>query len=68
MVLLLVRFEEHGIEDGNGLCVTMGFNNFDNNGEDEWFFAGWNWTYDTFTNGKGDVVGWWPLITPEISK
>lgn len=40
---------------------TVGFNNLDNTGEDEWQFAGWNWSQDCFTEGHGKIIGWLPF-------
>ena len=52
---------------------TIGFNNFDNVGEDDvWQVCGWNWCHDQFVNagpGKGDgqqPTHWCPL--PELPK
>jgi len=39
---------------------TIGFNNCDNSGEDEWKFAGWCWSQDHFTEGRGTPVAWKP--------
>lgn len=40
---------------------TIGFNNFENTGEDHWEFAGWSWNHDTFVPGAGEPIGWSPL-------
>lgn len=61
MVRLLVEFEEHPTEDADQ-AVTIGANNFDNNGEDNWQFAGWCWSHDHFTEGKGTPAGWLPML------
>lgn len=61
MLRLLVEFEEHPTEDADQ-AVTIGANNFDNNGEDNWQFAGWCWSHDHFTEGKGTPVGWLPML------
>lgn len=37
---------------------TIGFNNFDGNGEDEWLTAGWCWCCDEFTAGHGEPIFW----------
>lgn len=50
---------EHPLNDAAVSC-TIGFNNFDNDGEDDWDFAGWCWCHDHFTEGKGRVVAWRP--------
>ena len=44
---------------------TIGANNDDEVGEDErvgWQFAGWCWTHDHFTEGRGTPVGWLPML------
>jgi hypothetical protein len=68
MVRLLVLFEEHATEDTAEPAWTIGACNDDNVGEDErigWQFAGWCWTHDHFTEGKGTPVGWLPLVGAE---
>lgn len=40
---------------------TIGSNAFDNDGVDEWQFAGWDWSHDCFTEGEGTVIGWLPF-------
>lgn len=40
---------------------TIGFNNRDNVEEDEWQIAGWCWSHDHFTEGRGRVIGWLPF-------
>jgi hypothetical protein len=67
MVRLLVEFEEHSTEDAEQ-APTIGANNFDNDGEDVWRFAGWCWSHDHFTEGKGTPVGWLPMFDgPKLS-
>ena len=61
MVRLLVEFIEHETEDADQ-APTIGANNFDNDGEDRWQFAGWCWSHDHFVEGKGEPVGWLPMI------
>ncbi|MBH1388641.1 hypothetical protein I5U29_07760 [Stenotrophomonas maltophilia] len=65
VVRLLVQFEENSTEDTAEPAWTIGTCNDDNVSEDErigWQFAGWCWTHDHFTEGKGAPVGWLPLI------
>ncbi len=65
MIRLLVQFTEHATEDTAGPAWTIGARNDHNVGELEWGgwqFAGWCWTHDHFTEGKGTPVGWLPLI------
>ena len=65
MLWLLVDYDqgEHPLEDAPQTW-TIGFNNLDNTGDDEWQFAGWNWSQDHFTEGKGTVIGWLPCNMP----
>ncbi len=62
MLRLLVQFDEHATEDTSGPAWTIGSNSFDENGEDDWQFAGWCWSHDHFTEGKGTPVGWLPML------
>ena len=62
MVALLVDYSgegAHPLEDDT-VAWTIGANNLDNDGEDTWRFAGWCWSHDHFTEGKGRVIGWAP--------
>ena len=61
MVRLLVEFTEHATEDADQ-APTIGANNFENDGEDRWQFAGWCWSHDHFTQGKGEPIGWLPML------
>jgi len=65
LLRLLVAFTDHATEDEGFLpegCATVGANSKDNTGEDLWQFAGWNWEQDCYTEGKGTVLGWLPMI------
>ena len=64
-VLLLVDYHEgqHPLTDAR-FSITIGHNNDHNVGEGEglgWQFAGWCWSHDHYTEGKGRPVGWLPL-------
>ena len=61
MVRLLVEFTEHATEDADH-APTIGANNFENDGEDRWQFAGWCWSHDRFTQGQGEPIGWLPML------
>jgi len=67
MVRLLVRpgtAEEDGwtpFADSSEPYSAIGFNALSDTLEDEWQFAGWNWSHDCFTDGAGEVIGWMPL-------
>ena len=54
--LLEVRGGEHPMQDAK-IWTTIGHNNFDNDGEDIWRFAGWCWSHDHYTQGSGEVLG-----------
>lgn len=60
LLLLLAATDdrEHALDDTAGLSRTVGFNNFENDGEDVWQLAGWCWSHDHFTEGKGKPVQW----------
>lgn len=62
MLRLLVEFSEHATEDSPDPSPTIGFNSFDDNGEEDWKFAGWCWCHDHFTQGEGTPVGWLPML------
>lgn len=51
---------DHPLDDATK-SWTIGFNGFEDTGEDEWKFAGWCWTHDHFVEGKGVPIGWQPL-------
>jgi hypothetical protein len=40
---------------------TIGFNNLADTKEDRWEFAGWDWSQDCFTTGRGEAIGWSPF-------
>lgn len=63
LLRLLVDFEDHATEDGEGPQPTIGSNTWDNHHDfDEWQFAGWNWEQDCYTQGVGTPVGWLPML------
>lgn len=63
MLLLIAPSDdrESALEDVPGNSRTIGHNNFDNDGEDVWQFAGWCWSHDHYTAGRGKPVAWRPL-------
>lgn len=69
LVLLFVDYTgedaDHPLADAE-FAWTVGHNNFDNDGEDEWRFAGWCWSHDHYTEGHGVPVGWSPF--PEAAQ
>ena len=67
IVRLLVEFEDNATDDGVGPFPTIGANGYDEDGTDEWKFAGWNWTHDCFAQGTGKPVGWMPLLETRLS-
>lgn len=63
LVRLLVEFEHHATEDGEGPQPTIGSNTYDNHRDfDEWQFAGWSWEHDCYTQGVGKPIGWLPML------
>lgn len=67
LLTLLVRFTENSTDDAT-TAVTIGSNSFDDNGQDEWLFAGWDWNYDEWCAGQGTVIGWFPMMHPEVPR
>lgn len=62
-LLVDYRDGDHALDDAE--CAwTIGHNNFDNDGEDYWNFAGWCWSQDCYTEGKGRVMAWANERTP----
>lgn len=66
--LLRLRMDYSGEEYSNALwdtaqfAWTIGFNQLDHTGVDEWQYAGWDWNGDEFEKGRGGVpVGWLPF-------
>lgn len=41
--------------------ITIGFNAGNDNGEDKWFCAGWNWCADEFVSTSGEILAWMEL-------
>lgn len=62
MLWLLVDYSDGGgpLADAQR-AWTVGFNNYENDGEDRWRFAGWSWSHDVFCEGSGKPVAWKPL-------
>jgi hypothetical protein len=61
-LLLLLLANDRSIvnplEDTAGLSRTVGHNNRDHDGEDVWMMAGWSWSHDHYTEGRGTPVAW----------
>lgn len=72
LLRLLVKFEDHPIDDGAGPFATVGTNYRDNTGEDIWQIVGWCWEQDRFIDGVGTPIGWLPMLaaapTPPASE
>jgi hypothetical protein len=64
MVRLLVKFTEHDTEDTGGPSWTIGAFSSPDEPDACWQFAGWCWTHDHFTEGKGEPIGWLPMTEP----
>lgn len=64
---LLILLVDYSGEDADNalsdeiLSSTVGSNNFDNDGEYKWNFAGWCWSNDYFTEGHGVPTHWMPM-------
>lgn len=64
LLLLLIGSDDarrHPIEDTAEGSRTLGHNNFDHDGTDEWLFAGWCWDHDHYVQGKGTPTHWMPV-------
>ena len=63
MVKLLVKFSENPINEGDDdePAVTIGAVAAISGAAVEVTIAGWDWSHDCFTNGKGEILGWLPL-------
>lgn len=67
MLRLKIRGGDHPTDDvsPNDGWWTIGFNNYLNDGNDRWQFAGWCWCHDHFTDASdhgGTVIDWLPLL------
>ena len=40
---------------------TLGFNNYEHDGQNVWRLSGWSWEHDCFCAGKGTPIAWKPL-------
>lgn len=67
LLLIVSSEEEHGqpLEDANP-SRTIGFNNFDNDCEDVWKMAGWNWESDYFTEQTNARPEAWQLFPSHV--
>lgn len=55
-------YRSNPLWDTSDFAWTIGFNQFDHTGVDEWQYAGWDWNGDEFEKGQGGVpVGWLPF-------
>lgn len=67
MLRLLVKFTEHATDDAEE-AWTIGSHVADDRDDDLWAFAGWCWTHDHFTEGKGEPIGWLPFHAAALSQ
>lgn len=60
LLLLIIPDEnrDHPLEDTANPSLSIGHNNFDNDGDDVWQFAGWSWEQDCYTEGRGKPGAW----------
>jgi len=63
LVLLKVRNGDHPTENAPW-WVTIGSNNYENDGIDEWSMAGWCWSHDHWTDGNGEILGFIEIGKP----
>lgn len=63
LLQLLVKDHNGSFDDANP-SRTIGFNNFDDDGEDAWIFPGWNWENDFITDDRAGVPVAWALMLP----
>ncbi len=61
MYLLLIEKSETPLQDSL-FSVTLGFNNYEDDGIDEWKMSGWCWSHDHFTQDKTGI----PLLYKEF--
>lgn len=40
------------------VAPTIGWNSFDDTGDDCWEIVGWDWSQDHIRNGRGKILGW----------
>ena len=62
LIRMLVKFEDHPLDDDDQPQWTVGFNNLSNTQVDEWQFVGWSWQSDLFCDGTGTPIGWLPML------
>lgn len=71
LVLLLIEtdngIKDHALEDTTDPTPTIGFNSLANTQVDKWDIAGWNWSQDVFTEGRGKPIAWAPIPNWEAS-
>ena len=74
LLLLLMEYDWDEGVFGNGpdkemtppISRTLGCNNFDNDGKDDWKYVGWDWDNDGFEEGMGGTPRAWRHIAPEV--
>lgn len=53
-------------EDSENHYETIGFNQLSDSGDDDWHFAGWDWSHDCIAQGHGKVIGWRPFLSDAL--
>lgn len=64
LILLLLAWDSHrenATEDTTEPTTTIGANCHRHTGLDIWDLAGWDWTQDSFTAGRGTPIAWAPI-------
>ena len=67
LLLLLIVDGDNMIDDATH-GRTIGHNNYDNDDEDIWQFAGWCWQHDHYVEGRGKPISWMPYPSEEVNK
>ena len=60
LLLLLTSGSDNLVEDAIH-SRTIGHNSFEHTEVDEWQMAGWCWSHDHYTDGRGTPTHWQPL-------
>lgn len=61
LLQLIAQGGDHSTEDADTFR-TIGFNNFECDGEDKWLMAGWCWVHDHFTQAQKAIPIKWQAM------
>ena len=62
IALLCTEENNHYPLEDEGNYVTIGYNNFHNNGDDQWHRVGWDWCHDIFVHVDRGMPMAWALL------